>query len=318
MRYGDIKYLNKKASRIIFGCAVGPMLSGKDFDSVLSVVLENGINTFDTGRVYGQSEEVLGRWLAKQNREDVIVETKCCHPDGDVKRIGSKFAFEDVNRSLDALKTDYIDVYLLHRDNEDVPVGEIIGFMNELIDKKCVKAIGVSNWRAERVAKANAYATAHGLQPFSVSSPQYGLAKQIGDPWGGCIGISGEAMQAERDWYKKEGVSIFAFSSLAGGLLSGKCSSKDDIPALLPPYAVKAFYCAENVERLARAERLAKEKNATVAQIALAWLLSDAMQTYAVMSPDTAERVRDNAAAFEIALSDEERAWLNLERELLS
>ena len=55
MRYGDIKYLNKKASRIIFGCAVGPMLSGKDFDSVLSVVLENGINTFDTGRVYGQS-----------------------------------------------------------------------------------------------------------------------------------------------------------------------------------------------------------------------------------------------------------------------
>ena len=262
MKYGKIQGLTKPASKIVFGCANPVMRDGLgDHSEVLSFAMENGINVFDTARIYGQSEKIFGKWLVSQDREKIIVETKCCHFDvqTDKDRVDKESAFYDIETSLELLKTDYVDVLLLHRDDQTKSAEEIIDFMNAIVDKGYAKTIGVSNWRAERVAKANEYAIAHGLKPFVVSSPHYGLVEQIGDAYGhGCVTLTGDNSAWDRQWYAKEKTAIFSYSSLGGGLLTGKYKSEDIENQDLTPQIRKMFLSAENVERLRRAEILAK------------------------------------------------------------
>ncbi len=317
MKYGQVKQLNKKASKIVFGCAVPTMRDGLgDHAEVLSFALEKGINVFDTARVYGQSEKTLGKWLVNQDREKIILETKCCHFDveTDEDRVDSKSAFYDIQTSLELLKTDYVDILLLHRDDKTKSVEEIIDFMNAIIDKGFAKTIGVSNWRTDRIAKANEYALSHGLKPFVVSSPHYGLAEQIGDLYGhGCVTLTGEDLVGDRKWYAQDKTAIFAYSSLASGLLSGKFNSNDIEKQDLPPQVRKGFLSDKNIERLRRAEILAKEKGVSVAQLSLAWLFGDDMDVYTIVGLGRVESVLNNVKATEIELLKEERTWLNLE-----
>lgn len=118
MKYTHIEGIEKPVSRIIFGCSNDTMNGGGDFSEVLDAALEAGINTFDTARVYGKSERSLGRWLKSGRREDVIIETKCCHPSLlRPDRVTAKDIMSDFDRSLGELGTDYADILLLHRDN---------------------------------------------------------------------------------------------------------------------------------------------------------------------------------------------------------
>lgn len=316
MKYGLIKTLNLKASRIVFGCAVPVMQEGNDYSEILSCAVENGINIFDTGRVYGKSEISLGKWLVNQNRKNVIIETKCCHYDleTNVGRVGRESALYDIEKSLECLKTDYVDILLLHRDDPEKDVGEIVSFMNEIVDKGYARSIGVSNWKAERVDKANKYAELNGLKPFGVSSPHYGLAEQLGDPYGfGCVTITGTKSKLDREWYKKEQMPIFSYSSLAGGLLSGRYKADGIENQSLSPQILHAFYNNDNIERLRRAEIMAKEKGVSVAQIALAWLFGDEMNVFTIVGCHALDNVLSNCKATELELNLKEREWLNLE-----
>ena len=91
----------------------------------------------------------------------------------------------DAHNSLAKLKTNHLDIYMLHRDDPSVPVGPIVDVLNRLYDEGKIGAFGGSNWTVERTEEANNYALKHGLQPFTVASPNFGLADQLGDPWGG-------------------------------------------------------------------------------------------------------------------------------------
>lgn len=133
-RYGKIAGLEKPVSRMIFGTAIGPMIEGKNTDELLDAALAKGINTFDTARGYGRAEESLGGWMKRRdNREQVVVISKCgnCDSDGSVC-VNRKVIETELVESLQALQTDYIDIYLLHRDDPKTPVSEIIDTLNKL------------------------------------------------------------------------------------------------------------------------------------------------------------------------------------------
>src|SRR5690606_27782491 len=120
----------------------------------------------------------------------------------------------DLFDSLARMQTDYIDIYLLHRDDPDVPVGPIVEILNEHHQAGRIHAFGGSNWSHERIREANEYAAAHGLTPFVASSPNFSLAEQIQEPWAGCLSIGGRKGAAARDWYRQNQIALFTWSSL--------------------------------------------------------------------------------------------------------
>ena len=316
MQYQNLQGINKPLSRIIYGCTTEAMMKGENVNGLLDGIYVLGINTFDTAENYGLSEVSLGNWMKERNnRDDIVVITKGCHPYNGVDRMTPDYLRQDIEKSFQRLQTDYIDIYLLHRDVLEIPAGPIVEILNEYHKAGKIGAFGGSNWQPDRIQKANDYALKHGLIPFTVSSPNYSLCRQVNDPWGGsagCVTISGEENKEARQWYIDNNIAVFAYSSLGRGVFTGKVRSDEIEKAreMMGPGAANAYCHPENFERLARAEELASEKNATVSQIALAWLLKQKVNAFPIVSASTAERIASNVKALEIVLSDEEARWL--------
>lgn len=322
MRYAKIPHVGKKVSRIFCGTAMAALTEGSG-GGLLDVLYETGVNAFDTARVYEGAERSLGRWMAERgNREDVVILSKCGHPDASWRRrVNEADIRKDFAASAAQLNTDYIDIYLLHRDDPDVEAGVAVEIFNALHAEGKIRAFGGSNWTHRRIEEANEYAYKHGLIPFSVSSPNFGLAVQARDPWGGgCVTISGPDNREARAWYVKTQMPVVAYSSLARGLFSGRIRSDEAERAgeILDGYAMKGFGYPENFERLRRCEILAKERGCTVPQIAMAWIFRQDINTFAVVSASSAERMRENIAALHIELSREELLYLDLRKDTLT
>lgn len=175
-----------------------------------------------------------------------------------------------------------------------------------------IGAFGGSNWSYARIAEANEYAYSHSLIPFTVSSPNFSLASQNADIWGGGVSISGDEGRAERLQYKESKMAVVAYSSLARGLFSGSVNSAQGAAAFnqLDKFAVKGYLSEQNLARLARCEVLAKELGATVSQTALAYVLCCGLNSFAVVGSSSAERTAHNAAAADIVLTSEQIARL--------
>lgn len=317
-QYGNIDGIGKPVSRMFFGTAVEPMIAGRKVNHLLDAAMSYGMNAFDTARGYGAAENALGRWIKdRNNRDRVVILSKCgnCARDGSVC-VNRKVIEKELEESLQALQTDYIDIYLLHRDDPATPVSELIDTLNEAQKAGKIKIFGVSNWSMERILEANAYASAHNKTGFTVSSPNFGLAEQIADPWGGdCITLTGKANKAARDWYRKTQMPVLAYSSLARGLLSGKILSSEEEQAseLLDPFCVKGYVCHENFERLARCEELAHKKGYSVSQVAVAWMFKQGLNLYALVSTTKVQRLKENLQALYADLSEKESKYLNPE-----
>ena len=317
MKYGRITYVDKPVSRIFYGATRPNMQRGENADELFEEMFELGINAFDTARNYQLSEKSIGLWLKHSGRrDDVVILSKCGHHDTETmqKRVTPECMREDLAVSLDLLGTDKIDIYILHRDDETKPVGPIVETFNSMFEEKKIGAFGASNWTHERIAEANAYALEHGLVPFTVSSPNYSLGHQVEDPWGGkCVSIGGPCQKEARDWYAGTGMPVISYSSIARGFFSGKIRSDDPeekIREALDPFCMKQFYCEENLRRLKRTEELAREKGAAVSQIALAYLFSSMIDSYAIISTGSAQRMQTNIGALDIELTREEIRFL--------
>lgn len=321
MKYAEIPYVDKKVSRIFYGTAAPPFMAGEDAGELLDAIFAIGVNAFDTARVYGMSEKSLGQWMEDRgNRDEVVVLGKCGHPSPDGrKRVNEKEIREDFAVSSGYLKTDHIDIYLLHRDDPDVEVGPIVEIFNALHTEGKIGAFGGSNWTHQRIEAANEYAYARNLIPFSVSSPNFGLADQVTDPWGGgCVTISGPANQDARAWYQKTQMPVIAYSSLGRGLFSGKVKGDDPESAVgvMDEFAMRGYGYPENFERLRRCEALAREKNCTVPQIAMAWIYCQNINSFAVVSTGKAGRMQENVDALHIHLTDHEICYLDRGEEI--
>ena len=331
MEYGHIAYVDKPISRMVFGTAMPTMFAAfrsvygesPDFDARLDAAFRllddmyaEGVNCFDCADHYG--EEPLGEWLqARGLRDQVVILTKGAHHNRWRKRVTDFDILHDVHNSLAKLRTNHLEIYLLHRDDPAVPVGPLMDALNRCVDEGKLGAIGVSNWTIPRIEAANDYALKHGLRPFTVSSPNYGLAEQVEDPWGGgCLSLSGPANREARAWYAKNRMPVFAYSTLARGFFSGRVRSDDPASAqrFMDEAGVKGYAHPDNFKRLRRCELLAAEKGLTVPEIAMAWLFNQrALDVYALSSPSKRERMRSNVAAGGIHLTDAECRWLDLE-----
>lgn len=300
-----------KISRLILGGSSKNMIEGTYPPSFFQKLYEEGIQTFDLARVYGngKAEENFSRYLPLFPRDDVTIISKCCHPlFGVLKRVHRKAAFHDIEKTLTALKCDHVDILLLHRDDESVPIEEIITFMNEIVKKGYTRAIGVSNFTYERVKKANEYAIDHGLLPFMVNEPQFSLVVRNRDPWNnGSVSITGKRQEKEREFYQKTMIPCLCYSSLADGYLSGKVRSDDpDFSRHLTSFSRKGYESPENREILKRAEQLSFRKGVSLPSLALNYVLSQPFKTACIVSMSSEKRIKDNLMAYDVNLSQEE------------
>ena len=333
MKYGRIAQVDKPISRIVFGTAMPVMFAAfrsvygdaPDFDqrlnaafSLLDEMYACGVNCFDCADHYG--EEPLGEWLEARGLHDkVVILDKGAHHNRWRTRINDFDILYDAHNSLAKLKAKRLDIYLLHRDDPSKAVGPIVDVLNRLHDEGKIGVFGASNWTVERIEAANEYAAKHGLQPFAASSPNYGLAVQVRDPWGGgCVTISGPDAREDRRYYAEHRMPVFAYSTMARGFFSGKL--KSDAPErageVLDEAGMKGYFCPENMERLRRCEILAAEKGVSVAKIAMAWVFNHPeLDVYALTTTRSRARMMECVEASEMALSPTDCAWLDLEIE---
>ena len=320
MRYGNIPGVTKPVSRLVQGTAntvFDPSKPEQAF-ALLDLAMEYGVNTFDTAHVYGEgNESTLGRWVRERGvRDQVAILAKGAHPYDGRQRVTPKDIESDMTESMKRQGVDYFDLYVLHRDDPDVPVGPIVEALNAHQKAGRIGAFGGSNWSHGRIKAANDYAAAHGLTPFAVTSPNYSLAEMYVEPWAACISISGPAGQEARDYYAQSGIAVMPWSSMATGFFSDlyhrdnlDTFASDDYFAQL---CIKC-YCGEtNFQRLDRVRELAKSKSLTSAQIALAFTFSQPMNLFPLISSLTADQFAANAAAIEMTLTPAELAYLDL------
>jgi aryl-alcohol dehydrogenase-like predicted oxidoreductase len=282
---------------------------------LLDAVFGQGGTTFDTAHVYGQGdvERTLGAWVNGRGlREQVVIIGKGAHPMQGRQRVTPADIASDVGESLERLGTDYIDLYLLHRDDPSQPVGPIVEVLNEQLRAGKIHAFGGSNWSHTRVAEANAYAAEHNLTPFVASSPNMSLAVQLKAPWEGCLSLSGPDGAEARDWYAAHTMPLFTWSSLAGGFFSGrfKRDNLDSFSTYLDKLCAETYGSEENFGRLDRATQLAGERGISVAQVALAYVLSLPLDIYALVGCWTGAEFGEAVQASEVQLTPDELVWL--------
>lgn len=315
-RYGVIEGVSKPISRLFFGTSNPLMLMGKNVEYLLDAAMSYGINSFDCARGYGGAEKSLGQWIkARNNRDRVVILSKCGNIDetGQVC-VNRKVMKDELAASLEALQTNYIDIYLLHRDDPQTPVSEFITTFNEMKKEGKIRVFGVSNWTHTRIEEANAYAEKHNLEGFRISSPNFGLAEQVQDPWGGeCITITGNSNREARQWYRKNQMPLVSYSSLARGLMAGKIKSSEEEKAeqILDPFTVRGYVCHNNFVRLKRCEIMADKKGCTVAQLAVGWMFTQGINIYAAVATTNISRLRENIQALYVEISREEGEYLN-------
>ena len=316
MTYGEIRGVPIQVSRIFFGTATGPLMAGdtEEAGQLLDGIFAQGINAMDCARSYGQAEKCLGAWMkSRGTREKTVILSKCGDIREGVVKVNRNVIREQLETSLNTLETEKIDIYLLHRDDPNTPVGEFIETMNEAKRAGKIGIFGVSNWTAERIREANRYAAENGLEGFTVSSPNFGLALQMKDLWGGgCVTISGNENRETREWYAREGIPVIAYSSLGRGFFSGKFRAGDWESArqALDSYAQAGYLYPENMERLKRAEELAEKKGCCVAEIAMRYIFSTEMKVFAVVSTTKPERMAESIRAAANPLTESERERL--------
>ena len=186
MKYGQVPGVDKPISRIVQGVIQVDRNNEEGAMAHMDAVLETGINAVDTALIYG-SDAFLGKWLASRGvRDQVVILAKGAHPNQWRNKVTPYDISADLHDTLAAMKVDFVDLYVLHRDDEEWPVEPIVDTLNKHVKEGKIKAFGGSNWTTARLAEANAYAKASGQVPFAVSSPNFSLADQIEEPWGGC------------------------------------------------------------------------------------------------------------------------------------
>ena len=320
MRYGAVEGIGKSIPRLVQGTSMSGADARNRGFALLDELFEAGMTAFDTAHQYGEGEveRALGRWMQERGvRDQVVIITKGAHHTQDRKRVTPFDISSDMFDSLARLRTETIDLYLLHRDDESVPVAPLMDTLNEHLHAGRIRAFGASNWRHERIQAANDYARAHQLTGFAASSVHISLAEQVKEPWRDCITITGAKGRAGYEWYQRTQMPLFAWSSMAGGFFTGRYLP-DNLDALTldnDRSCILAYGYPENFERLERARVLAQEKGLAATQIALAWVLNQPLNVFVLVGHQSAAEVRQNLVACDVTLTQAELEWLDLRRD---
>jgi len=306
MIYGTIPGVAKPVARMVMGVDNQDDLAKAAplFDDYV----ERGGNCFDTARIYmrGGCEALFGEYLANSGVRDSIVligkgaHTPNCTPEA---------ARSQLEQSLEALRTDRVDIYFLHRDNPQVPVGEFVDVLDALHREGRIGVFGGSNWSLERFRAANDYARRTGKTGFTVLSNNLALARMVEPVWAGCVSAR------DPEWLghlEESGTALFAWSSTARGFFTER---GDPSRAAEEAEIAKSWHAEDNFERRRRAIALAEAKSTSPVQIAMAWVLSQPFATFALSGPRTLDESRRNIEGLSVTLTETERDWLDLKRD---
>ncbi|MEI8717334.1 aldo/keto reductase [Mesorhizobium sp. ISC11] len=271
---------------------------------LLDAFFEAGGNLFDTGYVYGggYTEKLLGEWLKNRGvRAQSVVIAKgahspLCYPDVIGKQL---------DQTLERLQTDHVDVYFMHRDNPDVPVGEFVDAMDREVKAGRIRGpFGGSNWTMERMDEAIAYAERTGKQKPGALSNNFSLAEMLEPIWAGCVTSSTDVWKA---WLTSRQMPNFAWSSQGRGFFTDRAGrDKQDNEEL-----VRVWYSERNFGRRDRAIELAARLGKSPIHIALAYVLAQPFPSIPLIGPRTLDELDDSLRALDITLSQADLEWLD-------
>lgn len=299
MRYSEIPGLDKPVSRLIMG-GLAAHGSFPRAQMLLDHWVEVGGTAIDTARVYGKTDDILGDWLESRGVRDNLViigkgaHTPYCDPENLTK---------ELNITLEKLKTDYLDVYIMHRDNLEVPVDEFVDVMDEHARAGRMTVFGGSNWSIERFEAANAYAKKNGKQPMTVLNNNLSLAEMVDPVWGGCIHVSDPDSRA---WLEKTQTVHLAWSSQARGFFTDRSAPEKTEDKEI----VRCWYSDENFARKARAQELAEQFGVHPINIAAAYVLCQPFPSFALIGPESPTEINTSLPALDVELTREHLAYL--------
>ena len=289
-------------------------IAGLDQDASTALVkqaIDGGINFIDTANIYtiGQSEEFVGGALKALGiaRSDVVIATKAMGnmgPGPNDAGVSRYHLMHQIDASLKRLGTDHVDLYQIHGWDPTTPMEEALRALDDMVRSGRVRYIGVSNWAAWQIVKALGISARLGLESFASLQAYYTVA--------------GRDLEREIvPMLASEGVGLMVWSPLAGGFLSGKYTRGDDDRSQgegrrtafdFPPVNMDRGYdLVEAMKRMAES----RESGASVAQIALAWLLYQPVVSTVIVGAKRADQLADNMAACAIELTVAEMAELN-------
>ncbi|HEY0626156.1 MAG TPA: aldo/keto reductase [Allosphingosinicella sp.] len=272
---------------------------------ILDRFVARGGTMIDTADVYsswvpgnegGESESIIGEWLKRRDRrDDVLIATKVGYDEG----LAAGTIAAAIDRSLQRLGTDYVDLYFSHKDDPNAPLEETLGAFDRLVHTGKVRAIGASQIEAPRLREALDISAREGLASYSVLQTWYNLLERPK--------YEGElsALVQER------GLGMVAFYGLASGFLSGKYRSEADLGKSPRGGGLGKYLDARGISVLAALDEVAAETGATPAQAALAWLSAQPAVTAPIASATSLEQLEELLGAMELELTPDQVERLN-------
>ena len=318
MQYNSIDGLDKKISKLIMGN--DNQIYFDEAAKLWDHWIEVGGNAFDNAHIYGQGsmEKLLGDWHRKRdNLKDLVIIAKGAHtPNCDPKSITSQ-----LTESLDRLQTETADIYIMHRDNTEIPVDEFIDVLNEEKNKGRIKIFGGSNWTLSRFKEANNWAEENNKVKFSVLNNNLALCKMIKPLWDGCISSNDQEIltylestkTAHLSW-SSQGRGYFLPDDITQQIEEKitKDESSWRQPGEHSSGPLSCFDSEDNRERKSRAIDLAKKLNTDSQNIAGAWPLNLDFPSFALIGPRIISEIDSSLKNLDLQLTREQVNWLNL------
>ncbi|HEY1524048.1 MAG TPA: aldo/keto reductase [Solirubrobacteraceae bacterium] len=306
MQYRTLGRTGVKVSPLCLGAMMFGAWGNTDHDDSISIIhraLDAGINFIDTADVYskGESEEIVGQALAGGRRDNVVLATKVHGPMGDdPNEFGNtrRWIIREVENSLRRLKTDWIDLYQIHRPEEDTDVEETLGALSDLVHAGKVRYIGSSTFPASQIVEAQWAARQRGLERFVCEQPPYSMLIR--------------AVEADiLPTCQRHGMGVIPWSPLAGGWLSGRwrlgaegLTSRRS--AMLPArYDLSLPGNQRKLEAADALGKLAEDAGLTLIQMALAFVIRHPAVTAAIIGPRTTEHLESQLPAADVELPDD-------------
>jgi len=289
---------------------LGAMMFGEwgnpDHDESVRIIhraLDAGINFIDTADVYsrGESEEIVAKALAGGKRDNVVLATKVHGTMGDdPNEFGNsrRWITREVENSLRRLKTDWIDLYQIHRPEDDTDIDETLGALSDLVHAGKVRAIGSSTFPASQIVEAQWVAERRGRERFICEQPPYSMLVR---------GIEADVLPT----CGRYGMGVIPWSPLAGGWLSGRWRKGQDAPSSSRQQRLPHRFDLSlpgNQRKLDAADalaQLAEETGMTLIEMALAFVINHPVVTAAIIGPRTMEQLESQLTAVDVTLSDD-------------
>ena len=278
---------------------------------LLDAFFDAGFNAIDTADVYsawvpgnqgGESETIIGKWLrqTKRPRDEIVIITKVGSDMGEARKgLSETWIRKAVDDSLLRLNTDHIDLYLSHWPDAETPYEETLGAYDALVKQGKIRAIGASNLDAAQLRQSLDVATQNNLPRYDVLQPEYNLYDR--SSFDGAL----------RNLCIAEEIGVITYFSLASGFLSGKYRSHKDLEGKARGKGVEKYLDGRGMRILGALDEIAAEKQATPAEIALAWIMARRGVTAPIASATSLEQLQSLMRSADIDLSEEDCQRLN-------